>query len=133
MSLRTPHLCGVFVCFSTWRYQPELRRCHFNVLLAIIHAKILHVNKLILFLLLLIESPFIFAAIENNRWHAGIGDASIFGWVTVAFYVLAAARCLVKAIASKKFGGYYQFWIYLAVFLLLLGHQQATGFTKLVD
>ncbi len=92
----------------------------FNVSLAIIHAKMHDMNKLILFLLLLIESPFIFAAIENNRWHAGIGDASIFSWVTVAFYVLAAARCVVKANASKKFGGYYQFWIYLAVFLLLL-------------
>lgn len=77
-------------------------------------------NKLIPFLLLLIQSPIIFAAIKDGRWHAGIGDASIFGWLTVAFYVLAAARCLVKANASRKFGGYYQFWIYLAVFLLLL-------------
>jgi hypothetical protein len=87
----------------------------------------LDMNKLILFLLLLIESPFIFAAIENNRWHAGIGDASIFSWVTVAFYVLAAARCVVKANASKKFGGYYQFWIYLAVFLLLLAINKQLG------
>lgn len=78
-------------------------------------------NKLLIFLLLFILSPVIFAATENGRWHAGIGDASLFGWVTVAFYVLAAARCVVKAIASKKFGGYYQFWLYLAAFLLLLG------------
>lgn len=78
-------------------------------------------NKLILFLLLLIQSPLIFAAIENGRWHAGIGDASIFGWITVAFYLLAVARCVVKAIASKKFGGYYQFWLYLGAFLLFLG------------
>src|SRR5688572_3593440 len=77
-------------------------------------------NKLILFLLLLIQSPLTLAAVQNGRWHASIGDASIFGWITVAFYVLAAARCVVKANASKKFGGYYQFWIYLAVFLLLL-------------
>jgi DNA-directed RNA polymerase subunit RPC12/RpoP len=78
-------------------------------------------NKLIPFLLLLIQSPIVFAAIKDGRWHAGIGDASVFGWVTVAFYVLAAARCLVKANASRKFGGYYQFWLYLAAFLLLLG------------
>lgn len=78
-------------------------------------------SKLTLFFLLFIQSPFIFAATENGRWHAGIGDSSIFGWITVAVYLLAVARCVVKAIHSKKFGGYYQFWLYLGVFLLFLG------------
>ncbi len=78
-------------------------------------------NKLTFFLLLLIQSPFIFAATENGRWYAGIGDVSLFGWITVAIYLVAAARCVVKAMASKKFGGNYQFWLYLAAFLLLLG------------
>ncbi|WP_047541204.1 hypothetical protein [Methylotenera versatilis] len=78
-------------------------------------------NKLILSLLLLFQSSLTLAATENGRWHAGIGDATIFGWITVAFYLLAVARCVVKAKASKKFGGNYQFWLYLAVFLLFLG------------
>ena len=77
-------------------------------------------NKLIIFLILLTQSPYILAATENGRWHAGIGDATIFGWITVALYLLAVARCVVKAVASKKFGGNYQFWLYLAAFLLLL-------------
>lgn len=77
-------------------------------------------SKLILFLLLLIQSPLILAATENGRWHAGIGDASIFGWLTVGIYLIATFRCIVKAKDSKKFGGYYQFWLYLATFLLLL-------------
>ena len=77
-------------------------------------------NKLYLTLFLLLQSTLVFAAIENGRWHAGIGDASLFGWVTVAFYLLAVACCVVKAIASKKFGGNYQFWLYLGAFLLLL-------------
>ena len=72
-------------------------------------------------LCLLIHSPLLLAASENGRWHAGIGDATIYGWITVAFYLLAVVRCIFKAYASKKFGGSYQFWLYLAAFLLLLG------------
>ena len=77
--------------------------------------------KLAFSLFLLFQTSLVFAAIENGRWHAGIGDASLFGWITVTFYLLAVARCVVKAIASKKFGGNYQFWLYLGAFLLLLG------------
>lgn len=77
-------------------------------------------HKLI-FSLLLVQSSLTIAATEDGHWHAGIGDATVFGWITVAFYLLAVARCIVKANASKKFGGNYQFWLYLGVFLLLLG------------
>ncbi len=78
-------------------------------------------NKLYLTLFLLLQSTLVFAAVENGRWHAGIGDASIFGWVTVVVYLLATFRCIVKAKDSKKFGGNYQFWLYLGAFLFLLG------------
>ncbi|WP_020166750.1 MULTISPECIES: hypothetical protein [Methylotenera] len=78
-------------------------------------------TKITLFLFLLIQSPLILAATEDGRWHAGIGDATVFGWITVAVYLLAVARCIVKANASKKFGGNYLFWLYLAIFLLFLG------------
>lgn len=78
-------------------------------------------HKLFLKLLLLFHTSLVFAAAENGRWHAGIGDASIYGWLTVAFYLVAVLCCLVKAKDAKKFGGNYQFWLYLAVFLLLLG------------
>ena len=77
-------------------------------------------NKLILSLFLLTQGSLTLAATENGRWHAGIGDATVFGWITVVFYLLAVARCIVKANASKKYGGNYQFWLYLAVFLLSL-------------
>ena len=75
----------------------------------------------LLYLLFFSYSPFVSAASENGRWHAGIGDATVFGWLTVAVYLLAVLRCVFKAYASKKFGGNYHFWIYLAAFLLLLG------------
>jgi predicted RNA-binding Zn-ribbon protein involved in translation (DUF1610 family) len=78
-------------------------------------------NKLILSLFLFTQSSLILAASENGRWHVGIGDATVFGWITVAFYLLAIVRCIFKANASKKFGGNYQFWWYLAIFLLFLG------------
>jgi DNA-directed RNA polymerase subunit RPC12/RpoP len=78
-------------------------------------------NKLPFTLLLLLQNPLVFAATENGRWHAGIGDASIFGWITVVVYLFATFRCIVKAKDSKKFGGNYQFWLYLGAFLLLLG------------
>lgn len=78
-------------------------------------------HKLPLKLLLLLQTAFVFAATENGRWHAGIGDASIFGWITVVVYLLVTFRCIVKAKDSKKFGGNYQFWLYLGAFLMLLG------------
>jgi DNA-directed RNA polymerase subunit RPC12/RpoP len=78
-------------------------------------------NQLQLTLFLLLQSPLVFAVVENGRWHAGIGDASILGCVTVVVYLVATFRCVVKAKDSKKFGGNYQFWLYLGTFLLLLG------------
>ena len=74
----------------------------------------------ILLFVILLQSCFVFAAVEAGRWHAGIGDATIFGWLTVLVYIAAVWRSLVKASESKKFGGNYQFWLYLAVFLLFL-------------
>lgn len=78
-------------------------------------------KKLFFTLGLAFQSPLILAATEDGRWHAGIGDATVFGWITVAFYLLAVVRCIIKVNASKKFGGNYLFWHYLAIFLLVLG------------
>lgn len=78
-------------------------------------------NKLAFTVFVFIQSSLAFAVIEDGHWHAGIGDPTTLGWVIVAAYFLASARCIYKAIISKKFGGNYHFWIYLAVFLLLLG------------
>lgn len=57
---------------------------------------------------------------QDEHWHAGIGDPTIFGWLTVLVYLVAVWRCIVRAGQSKKFGGNYQFWFYLAAFLLFL-------------
>lgn len=61
------------------------------------------------------------AATADGRWHAGIGDPTVFGWMTVALYGIVAIRCLYKAYGSHRYGGNYPYWLLLASFFLLLG------------
>lgn len=65
-------------------------------------------------------SQSVFAVTQDGRWHLGIGDPTMWGWLTVAVYLLAVARCYVKAKRDRAAGAPYQFWLYLGVFLLLL-------------
>ena len=74
----------------------------------------------ILILSLLFQTNIAFAAMQDGHWHVGIGDPTIFGWLTVLAYLVAAWRCVVRADESKEFGGNYQFWLYLAAVLLFL-------------
>lgn len=68
----------------------------------------------------LFQSNLILASTEDSRWHAGIGDPTFFGWITVLFYLIAVVQCGFKAISLKNHGENYHFWLYLAVFLFLL-------------
>jgi hypothetical protein len=77
-------------------------------------------NKLVFTLFILFQSGVAFAASVDGRWHVGFGDPTIFGWLTVLIYLVAVARCIVKSKDSKRFGGNYQFWIFLAIFLFVL-------------
>lgn len=77
--------------------------------------------KLQIFLFLTLHSTIIFAAVADGRWHPGIGDPTVSGWLTVLIYLGSVVRCAQKSIDSRKIGGNYQFWIYLTIFLLLLG------------
>ncbi|MDX1915314.1 MAG: hypothetical protein SFU55_06995 [Methylophilus sp.] len=61
------------------------------------------------------------ATADDGRWHAGIGDPTIWGWVTVAVYFFATYRCLLKARIADRTGGRSINWLCLAIFLLLLG------------
>ncbi len=78
-------------------------------------------KKLLFALIFMFHHPFALSATLDGRWHAGIGDPTIFGWLTVLVYLAAVFRCFVKSNESKFFGGNYQFWLYLAAFLFLLG------------
>lgn len=77
-------------------------------------------NKWLFTLLLLLESSLVFAAVEDGRWHAGIGDPTIFGWITVAAYLLAVLCSLRQAYIVKAQGGVARFWLVLAGVLFLL-------------
>ena len=75
----------------------------------------------LLILISLLQTNLAFAAMRDGHWHVGIGDPTIFGWITVLMYFVTAWRCVVKADESKEFGGSYQFWLFLAAGLLFLG------------
>jgi hypothetical protein len=78
-------------------------------------------DQIVLLIVLCFQSSLVFAEMSQGHWHAGIGDPTIFGWLTVFVYLVAVVRCIVRTQDSKKYGGNYQFWVYLAIFLLLLG------------
>ena len=75
-------------------------------------------NKLVFTLFILFQSGFAFATYDV--WHAGIGDPTILGWLTVAVYLVAVFCCVKQARVVKMRGGGTKFWLFLAIFLLLL-------------
>jgi hypothetical protein len=68
-----------------------------------------------------LQSATLYAATDNGRWHVGIGDPTIHGWLTVVFYIIATSICANKTISLKKLGHGYRFWLSVTLFLLLLG------------
>lgn len=65
-------------------------------------------------------SQCVFAATQDGRWHLGIGDPTVWGWLTVVVYLVAMVRCFIKAKRDRDAAVPYQFWLYLGVLLLLL-------------
>jgi len=65
----------------------------------------------------------ILAFTADDRWHAGIGDPTVMGWLTVAAYFVAAFLCGRAALASKRNQRSRDavFWCLFTCFLLLLG------------
>lgn len=61
------------------------------------------------------------AATQDGRWHAGIGDPTIWGWLTVGMYLLVVVRCFAKVKQYQLAGAPYLFWVLLGLCLLLLG------------
>ena len=52
-------------------------------------------NLRLLILLLLLQTNIAFAAMQDGHWHVGIGDPTVFGWLTVLAYLVAVWRCWV--------------------------------------
>ena len=58
---------------------------------------------------------------QTGRWVPGIGDPSLFGWLTVAAYLFAAAMAATNVPRAHKCGRYeLTFWVLLSVGLLFL-------------
>lgn len=60
------------------------------------------------------------AEMSDGRWHVGIGDATIYGWLTVGLYLLAAFVCFQKFGQPKRPSAMPSFWLYLSIFMLFL-------------
>jgi hypothetical protein len=74
-----------------------------------------------LLITLMVLSTCAVAGTVDGHWHAGIGDPTAFGWVTVIFYMAAVTCSYKKYIALKKSTDAPKFWLYLTIFLLFLG------------
>ena len=61
------------------------------------------------------------AETTDGKWHVGIGDPTVFGWVTVIFYVIAMGCSYKRYNSLKKSTEVPQFWFYLSICLLFLG------------
>ena len=63
----------------------------------------------------------------NGRWEPGIGDPTVFGWMTVGGYLAASVLCWRAAAADKRSqrcardGRAVVFWCAMAVLVLGLG------------
>jgi len=70
-------------------------------------------------------SAFLLAVVENGKWHPGIGDPSLAGWLTTACYFLAALLSVRRAWTVRSvviFGRRpFIFWVACGVLMLSLG------------
>lgn len=71
-------------------------------------------------LTLFLFSHSLFAKTVDGHWHAGIGDPSLFGWVTVGFYLLASYLSFRQYRRLKQVDLSAVFWLGLAGLLFLL-------------
>ncbi|MFM2274577.1 MAG: hypothetical protein RL211_449 [Pseudomonadota bacterium] len=60
------------------------------------------------------------AASAQGRWEPGIGDPSLFGWITVVAYAAAFVFCCLSTCKARA-GPHRQFWLFLAVTMAVLG------------
>ena len=75
---------------------------------------------LLLAVFLCAYSQNLIAATQDGRWQLGIGDPSIWGWLTVGVYLVTAGRCFFKASWYRQSDEAFRFWLILGLFLLFL-------------
>lgn len=55
------------------------------------------------------------------NWTPSIGDPTLMDWFTVVFYFLTSILAFVTSYKCRYLEADFRFWIFLAIFLLLLG------------
>ena len=70
------------------------------------------------------------SVIKNGKWHPGIGDPTIIGWLIVAAYITAALLSIACAVNSKKDPQKEKqvFWIVTAIIMALLAVNKQLDF-----
>lgn len=58
---------------------------------------------------------------ETGRWRPGIGDPTVYGWLTVVAYFAAAALLAANLRLATRLGMGRQFWLAVMLFMLVLG------------
>jgi hypothetical protein len=85
-----------------------------------LNLKNMVISRVLIAVMLCMQSHALLAATSDGRWQLGIGDPTIWGWLTVGMYLLAMGRCFVKANSNLHAETAYRFWTFLGWFLLLL-------------
>jgi hypothetical protein len=60
------------------------------------------------------------AILDDGRWHPGIGDPTVIGWVTVVAYGAAALVCYLCQRDAQR-GPHHRFWLGMTLIMLALG------------
>lgn len=82
--------------------------------------------------------PILLAASDHGRWHPGIGDPSVYGWITVGAYLIACALCFLAWRRTQHLGltrGRWRlrlFWIVLSIAMLLLAINKQLDLQSLI-
>lgn len=77
-------------------------------------------HVVVVFFALLFFSVLSFARTADDRWHIGIGDPTVFGWLTVVVYLAAMYLSFKQFRQLRIVGVLSNFWLSLSVMLLLL-------------
>jgi hypothetical protein len=77
-------------------------------------------NSWLLIILLMLKATTVFASASDGRWHLGIGDPTVSGWITVLVYLLAIYSTYRQIAISRKEGNSAKFWLIMTFGLVFL-------------
>ncbi len=77
-------------------------------------------NSWLFIILLMLNATTVFAGVSMGRWHLGIGDPTLTGWLTVIVYLVAIYFTYRQIAITRKTGDSTKFWLILTAVLFFL-------------